>query len=146
MDAKQKGNYETIGKMTHSIPKTLKNIAILHSLVSNGHYEGLIKPTGFELKRKHFPNNFGIIGTLNNDEWFQVKSDYVKRLKYFAQFLNIIGIVIAIGLIFIKSNWIIAIIYFMFRLISHAYFKVKSEEGLSIFSSKFLKMKKMLGE
>ncbi|BFP41475.1 hypothetical protein FGF1_23200 [Flavobacteriaceae bacterium GF1] len=68
----------------------------------------------------------------------------MKPLKYLTQFLNIIGIVIALGLIFIKSDWIIAITYFMFRLISHVYFKVKSEEELSPLSSKFLKMEKML--
>ncbi len=130
--------------MNRIITKNHKSISILHKLISSGHYQGVIKPDRFELKRKHFPNNFEIIGTLSKNEKFILKSDFSKPQKYFVKAFNILGILVALGLIFLKSSWIIGIFYFVIRIISHVYVDVKSTKEMEIFTGKFLEFERIM--
>tara|TARA_R110001632_G_C11240566_1_gene407647 strand:+ start:254 stop:652 length:399 start_codon:yes stop_codon:yes gene_type:complete len=130
--------------MKQSILKNPKNISILHQLISSGYYVGFVKPDSFELKRKKSLNNFGVIGILGNNQKFLVKPDFTGPMKYFVKLLNILGVIIAIGLIFIKSNWIIAILYFVIRLSAQVYINIQSEKEVQIFSSKFIELGNLL--
>lgn len=130
--------------MSQTITKNHKNISILHKLISSGHYKGVIKPNGFELKRRDFPNNFEIIGILRENEKFFLDSGFVKPQKYFVKAFNILGILVALGLIFLNSSWVIAILYFVIRLISHVYVRVKSTKEMEIFTGKFLEFERIM--
>jgi hypothetical protein len=114
--------------MKQSILKNPKNISILHQPISSGYFVGFVKPDSFELKRKKSSKNFGIIGILGNNQKFLVKPDFTGPMKYFVKLLNILGVIIAIGLIFIRSNWIIAILYFVIRLSAQVYINIQSEK------------------
>ena len=124
--------------MEKSIPKNPKSISILNKLISSGCYIGFVGSDCFELKRNHFPNNFRILGKLVEGQRFEIKSDFTKRLKYLVQLFNVMGITVALFLAFIQSNWIVTIIYFTIRLISHLYTNLKFGKEMRIFSSKYL--------
>ena len=130
--------------MNQTITKNHKNTSVLHKLVSNGHYKGVIRPDRFELKRRHFPNNFEIIGTLVENNAFSIESDFTKPIKYFVKAFNILGIMVALSLIFIQSNWIIAVLYFIVRLISHLYVTVKTNKEIELFVGKFFELERTL--
>ena len=129
--------------MKESILKNPKSISILHQLISSGHYKGFVESESFELKRNLFINNFGIVGVLDKNERFQIKSDFTTPMKYLVKLFNIVGILIALFLAFIKSNWIVAIIYFVFRLASYVYVNIKSEKEIRMFSSTFLEFERL---
>lgn len=130
--------------MNQTITKNHKNISILHKLISSGHYKGVINPDGFELKRRNFPNNFEVIGVLNENEKFFLESNFAKPQKYFVKAFNILGILVSLGLIFINSNWIIGILYFVIRLVSHVYVMIKSTKEMEIFTGKFLEFERVM--
>jgi hypothetical protein len=92
--------------MKESIRKNPKNIAILNKLISSGHYKGFVESHSFELKRNHFPNNFGIFGDLTENNGFRIKSDFTKPMKYLVKLFNFVGIIISLFLAFIESNWL----------------------------------------
>lgn len=128
--------------MKDSIPKNPQSTSILNKLISNGHYKGIVGSDSFELKRNHFPNNFGIYGVLAENKRFQIKADFTKPMKYLVKIFDIMGILIGLFLAFIKSNWIVVIIYFVVRLISYVYVNAKSEKEIRMFSSKFLEFER----
>ena len=130
--------------MNLTITKNHKNISILHKLISSGHYKGVIKSDGFELKRKNFPNNFEIIGILAENEKFFLQSVFKKPQKYFVKAFNILGVLVSLGLFFVKSNWIVAVLYFVIRVISHVYVRVKSTKEMEIFTGKFLEFESVM--
>ena len=109
----------------------------LNELVSRGFYQGEIADEKFELIRKHFPNNYRIIGTLEENGKFDIKSELKSGMKIAGIVLLIIGIIFSIYS-FSKANWILPLIFvigFFIHLIS-VYQNRKKE--LDIFTNKFL--------
>lgn len=127
--------------MKNTITKNPDNVSILHNLISSGHYKGFINSDNFELVRNHFPNNFRVIGNLNENGKFLVSSDYAKPLYYSVKVFDILGIIVSIAIFILKTNWIIPLLYFCIRLVSSIYSKSNKAKQMQLFTSKFLEFK-----
>ena len=81
--------------MKPTIVKNVKNLYRLKSLISNDFYFGFVEDKKFELSRNNFPNNFRIIGVLNERNSFDLKFDYKSPINFLIKVLfalNIFGI------------------------------------------------------
>ncbi|WP_178986257.1 hypothetical protein [Winogradskyella helgolandensis] len=130
--------------MKETIPKNEKSLHILNKLIQNGHYNGYIELEKFELTRNYFPNNYFIIGTLNADRKFEIKS-YLKIRKILKdKFLALIGIALSLfSFIHLKSYWLVLIISALLLLLIYFITKIKKKKEIKIFTTKFLDIYKM---
>ena len=77
--------------MIQTITKTERSINTLYKLISSGYYEGEIGDEKFELCRTKFPVNYRIIGTLNENEKYEISFDYIFPMNIAAKALFIFG-------------------------------------------------------
>ena len=123
--------------MNQTIVKTESSMKTLNELVSRGFYQGEIADEKFELIRENFPNNYKIIGILDDSGKFNIRSSMKSGMKIAGNVLLIIGIILSIYSFF-KANWILPLIFIIgvFIHLINVYQNRKKE--LDRFTDKFL--------
>ena len=127
--------------MKHAITKNNKCFKILNKLILNGFYEGSISPNKFELSQKRFNNNFRLIGTLNNDDKFELSFDYKHPTNIAVKVAIALGLLTSIVLI-INGNWIIPIAFIILGITMWLGFKLKEKKEIDQFINKYLEYSK----
>ena len=127
--------------MKQTITKNDKNLRILNKLIVNGFYNGFIETEKFELIRNHFPNNYRLIGILNDTGNYDLKFDFKSTMKIHAKILFVLGFLISI-ISLIKGMWILPILFVVFGLIVFTDFKLKQKKEINIFTDKLLEFHK----
>ncbi|MET2985322.1 hypothetical protein [Aureibaculum conchae] len=127
--------------MKQTITKNDKNLKILNKLITNGFYKGYVKAEKFELKRNYFPNNYRILGILNEENKYVVKFDFDSMMSVNAKILMILGVIVSI-IMLIKGNWIIPFVFIVSWLIAVIGFKMKGKKEMELFTNKFLEFYK----
>jgi hypothetical protein len=128
--------------MKQTISKNEKSLNILNKLVLNGLYNGSFESERFELKRNHFPNNYRLIGILNEDEKFEIISNFSDGMNLAAKFALIFGVITSIISLY-KGNWIIPILLTVCGIITYTGFKLKGKKEIELLTNKFLEFYKM---
>ena len=123
--------------MKHTITKNDKNLRNLDRLISDGFYKGYLEPKKFELKRNSFPNNYRLIGILNDSGKFELKFDFKSPMNIMIKILFIAGILISI-ISAVRSNWIITIVFIIFGFVMTIDFKLKKKREFKYFDDRFL--------
>jgi hypothetical protein len=121
-----------------SIIKNDTNLKKLNNLITNGFYSGQINSNDFELIRNHFPNNFRIIGSLNDGN-FEIRSDYTTTMSFLRKFLLVICFIISIYFL-ITQNWLFLIFIILFTVFDFIYLKIKTEKEINLFTDKLLQL------
>ena len=125
--------------MKPTIVKNVKNLYRLKSLISNDFYFGFVEDKKFELSRNNFPNNFRIIGVLNERNSFDLKFDYKSPINFLIKVLfalNIFGILYSL----FKGNWILLVVLILIILIQLISFKIKEKKEITLFIDKLLSL------
>ncbi|PKQ44778.1 hypothetical protein [Confluentibacter flavum] len=128
--------------MRQTLTKNDKSLKILNLLIVNGFYSGFVESEKFELHRNHFPNNQRIIGILNENGKYVVKSDLKFPTNIAAKTLLIFGILTSIILL-IKGNFLIPVFFVIGAIIFTLVIKFNSQKEIDLFTNKFLEFDKM---
>tara|TARA_R110000868_G_scaffold409765_2_gene695945 strand:- start:4587 stop:4982 length:396 start_codon:yes stop_codon:yes gene_type:complete len=128
--------------MRQTITKNDKSLKILNLLIVNGFYSGFVESEKFELYQNHFPNNQRIIGILNENGKYEVKSDLKFPTNIAAKALLIFGILTSIILL-IKGNLLIPVVFVIGAIIFTLVIKFNSQKEIDLFTNKFLEFDKM---
>ncbi len=123
--------------MKQTITKNNKNLEALNKLVANGFYRGEIGNEKFELIRNYFPNNYRLIGVLNNEGNYDIKFDYKSPMNYTTKSLLPIGVIIII-IFFIKGIWLLPTVLLVFGLTIFVIFRIKGKKEIHLFTDKLL--------
>ena len=127
--------------MKQTITKSDKNLKILNKLIMNGFYNGYIGSEKFELMRNRFPNNYRLIGILNDDGNYDLKFDYKPPMNIAAKFLLVFGILISL-ISLLKGNWLLPVASVVFGLIFFAGYKLEEKKEINLFTDKLLEFHK----
>jgi len=128
--------------MKKTISKNEKSVNILNKLVRNGLYNGTVESARFELKRNHFPNNYKLIGILNEDEKFEIISKFPDGMNLAVKFILFSGLITSLISLY-KGNWIIPILLTVCGIITYIGFKFKGKKEIELLTNKFLEFYKM---
>ncbi|WOD44115.1 hypothetical protein [Hwangdonia lutea] len=127
--------------MKQIITKSNKNAHILNQLILNGFYNGYIGPEKFELMRNRFPNNYRLIGTLNEDGNYDLRFGYKHPMNIAAKFLLAFGVFISL-ISLIKGNWMLPLALAVFGFIFFIGFKLQEKKEINLFTNKLLEFHK----
>ena len=133
--------------MKEIISNNEKSLNILNKLILNGFYDGNISTNRIELKRKKglfnsSASNHRIIGTLNNENKFELDFDFKKSFRVVVKIAKGIGIILFIAL-FIKGNWFLTIPFFIVPfLIVSVNLKLEKKKEIKLLTSKYLELYK----
>lgn len=128
--------------MKQTITKSDQNLKILNKLVANGFYNGYVGTEKFELIRNHFPNNYRIIGILNNENKFELNFYFKKPTNVVVKIAIGIGLVFSIILL-VNGTWFLTLPFFIIPfLITFIDFKLKKKKEIKLLISKLLEFYK----
>jgi hypothetical protein len=127
--------------MNKTIFKNDKNLKNLQKLLNSGLYNGYLKSDKFEFIRNQFPNNYRIIGSLNNDGDFDLKLRLKFPTNIAAKLLFVIGIIFSIVSI-INANWWFLFIPIITGLIVLINFKLTEKKEIEYFTDKLWELQK----
>jgi hypothetical protein len=124
-----------------SIVKNNKNLRNLNSLITNGFYKGFVGDEKFELISNHFPNNYRILGILNDGGSYDLKFDYNSTMSFINKILMILEFLASIFFL-INNNWVIPITFLVTGFGMFIGFKIRERKELSYFLDKLLDLNK----
>ncbi len=127
--------------MRKIIAKSDKNLKILNRLILNGFYTGYIGPEKFELMPKRFPNNYRLIGIINENGNYDLKFDFKSPMNIAGKILVGLGMMTII-ISLINGNWILPIVLTIFGIIFFANFKLKEKKEINLLTDKILQFYK----
>lgn len=133
--------------MKETISNNKKSLFILNKLVQNGFYKGTVAPNKFELER-NVPSfvsakNHQIIGTLNNDNKFEIDFKLKFPMDMLSKILFSLGVMFSIFWL-IKRLWFLTIPFFIVPFLSITiYNKLKRKKEIKLFTSRFLELYKL---
>ena len=129
--------------MRETISNTKKSLNILNKLIQNGHYNGLIESGKFELTRNNFPNNYKIIGTLNDNGKFELKSTLKIGMLRSGKILAIIGIILSMtSFMLMNKHGVVFTIILVFTIVVYLGTRFKGQKEIRLLTSKFLELYK----
>ncbi|WP_055436624.1 hypothetical protein [Lacinutrix algicola] len=129
--------------MTETISNTKKSLNVLNKLIQNGHYNGFIESGKFELTRNNFPNNYKLIGTLNDNGKFELKSTLKIVMLTSGKILAIIGIILSMtSFILMNKYWVVFTIILVFTIAVYLGTRFKGQKEIKLLTSKFLELYK----
>jgi len=115
--------------LQRTLRKSDKNSKILNKLIVNGFYSGYIRPEKLELQRAYFPNNYRLIGTLNENGYYDLKLDFKSPIAAKLAFGS--GILTSV-IMLIKGFLLFPIIYFILPFsIIYIRFKIKEKKEIN---------------
>ncbi|WP_406685188.1 hypothetical protein N1F78_05535 [Seonamhaeicola sp. MEBiC1930] len=129
--------------MKETITKNEKSLKVLNELVSREFYKGKIESEKFELKRSIFPNNYIVIGELNDENKFVLKSGFGSTIKILSLITNTFFLILFIFFLF-QFNWIMLIVFILLCGISYLIHHIKTKKELKIFSKKYFELYKLI--
>ncbi|WP_458627086.1 hypothetical protein [Winogradskyella sp. PC D3.3] len=129
--------------MTETISNTKKSLNILNKLIQSGHYNGLIESRKFELTRNIFPNNYKLLGTLNDNGKFELKSTLKIGMLTSGKILAIIGIILSMtSFMLMNKYWVVFTIILVFTIAVYLGTRFKGQKEIRLLTSKFLELYK----
>ncbi|MFK8046528.1 MAG: hypothetical protein AB8B72_13610 [Crocinitomicaceae bacterium] len=131
--------------MKHTISRSKLNLKFLNNILVEEFYKGFVGPEKFELVPNRFPNNYRLVGEINENDSFNIKLDWKQPIKTALVVFLAIGI-LASTLALIKGIWIPSFIFSISVLIIFADLKLKEKKEINQLVNQLLKFHKNQSE
>lgn len=127
--------------MKRIVSNSDKTINALNRLITSGYYKGYVGTKKIEFIRDCFPNNYRLVGVLNDDNNYELKLDFIQPLNIFSRILFVIGFICSVvGLVL--GNWKFIVVFLLISLFIFMVFKSKERKEMDVFLNKLLQLDK----